>query len=225
MPRPSLVNSRGQSAVRGFVQVQNVHEHAAAAGAGGTIANTAASEILAHRNIVQVHNTIPGTGASGSNPSRWNQIYSESAAGAGQPRKELASRFNLFYDLNSKGDTYTVTSTATGRVTNWPVRFGVGFAGNVVILSDDNGSAVLGPTNWIGDYWEPGSAVGAAVGFADNKSGGAASLGGGDYALTGESNDAYARVPAGLSMLRYDLAGALRRTNGTGAAGAYEWAG
>ena len=46
--------------------------------------------------------------------------------------------------------------------------------------------------------------------------------GGGDYHLTGASNNAYNRVPSGLAMLKYDLGGTTRLNDGTGAAGPFE---
>jgi hypothetical protein len=48
---------------------------------------------------------------------------------------------------------------------------------------------------------------------------------GGDYRLTADATILMNRVPAGMSALKYDQDGFLRKTNGTGAAGAYEFAG
>jgi hypothetical protein len=78
---------------------------------------------------------------------------------------------------------------------------------------------------WLGEHWanpEHAKVTRAAVTFTDDKSEHGTNVGGGTYTLTGASNAAYDVVPAGFQCLKYDLAGATRLNDGSGAAGAYE---
>jgi hypothetical protein len=204
-----------QDYVRGAAIVQNVLERAngASAAAIQISGDGAVNEI---DNIVLQHNTLPGTDTVG----RLNIAYADVAGAVGK-KKRATLRFNLFDDFNAKGDLFTGTTTATGRVGNWAMRHSVGAKGNVAGGSTAGGDTVPAATSWLGEYWEPSSTASATPAYVDNK-GGAAAVGGGDYHLTGESNPGYGRVPAGLQALAYDLDGQPRRDDGSGAAGVYE---
>jgi hypothetical protein len=211
----------GGGYTRGFALVQNVIERT-------NTANSPALQIggdtttLPFDNVIEYHNTIPGAGAAGANIGRTNRAYAD-VAGAAGVNKRITSRFNLWYDYNVKTDTFTGNTTATGRTGNWRVRYHVGDRGNVSVLGDDTGSGVnASGGTWAGEVWDAdGKASGATVTFTNNAAG-TGGAGGGDYTLTGASNDAYGRVASGAAALAYDMAGRPRRTDGSGAAGAYE---
>lgn len=148
-------------------------------------------------------------------------MYSDVAAAAGV-QKRMTSRFNIFHDFNVKTDTFTTVTSVTGRTGNWRYRYQVGCEGNVCVLGGDDGTTAPSPVSWLGDHWPASSKPGAATVTYAAFAAGTAGAGGGDYALTGVSNDAYGRVASGQGVLRYDHSGTVRRHDGTGAAGAYE---
>ncbi|TXI87769.1 MAG: hypothetical protein E6Q40_04540 [Cupriavidus sp.] len=209
----------GQAIVRGLAVVQNVIERAVVSSAQPALQIAGDGSSTACANLVLAHNSMPGVDTSG----RTNILYTTLAASVGVPRTGTV-RFNLFSEYNMKTDTFTSTTTLTGRTGNWKARYQVGFRGNVGIRGDTNGVSSVDPSgsNWLGEALGVGCAYGqTTISFLDDKSG-ASGAGGGDYRLTGSSNPAYSRVPAGLAMLAYDLRGAVRRNNGSGAAGAFE---
>jgi hypothetical protein len=207
---------------RGLAIIQNVFERDAvsvsisAINLGGDGASVAVS------NVVMQHNTIPGDDSG----CRLNVAYAD-VAGAAGVIKNVEMRFNLLCQYNCKTDTYTGGTSVTGRVGNWRRRYTVGDLGNVVLQGDTGSSSSTIPNpdggSWLGEAWPAATYnVGAAnVTFTDLKAG-AGRAGSGVYSLTGGSNAAYAQVPAGLSVLAYDIAGVARKTDGAGAAGAYE---
>lgn len=209
----------GQAIVRGLAVVQNVIERAVVSSAQPALQIAGDGSSTACANLVLAHNTVPGVDTSG----RTNILYTTLAASVGVPRSGTV-RFNLFSEYNVKTDTFTSQTTLTGRTGNWKARYQVGYRGNVGIRGDTNGVTSVDPSgsNWLGEALGLGCAYNqTTISFADDKSG-ASGAGGGDYRLTGSSNPAYSRVPAGLAMLAYDLRGAVRRNNGSGAAGAFE---
>ncbi len=211
---------------KGIAIVQNVYERANVTVGGFPlmIAGDGADRVLP--NLIEHHNLTLG--------ERSNRLYADVAGNAVAPSgriKRGTSRFNIWYNLNVKQDPYIVNTTATGRVGNWEYAGGVGNLGNVSLIGaygapnqpDPNG------VSWLGLWWEPGSnhnvsAGGPPVAFVDDKSavGGTTGAGFGDYHLTGDSNAAYARVPAGRAVLAFDLGGEMRLNDGRGAAGPYE---
>jgi hypothetical protein len=228
-------NLLGQSkALAGFARVQNVFEMAGVSGpAAWGIGND--NTTVAVFGFVSMCNTVPGVGVASSNIGRQNAMYAD-VAGAAGVQKAMAERFDILHQRNTKGDTFTGTTpgtvTNTGRTGTWRYRYGVSQLGMVVVTGDAQAglSSAAHPSgtgangNWTGEYFDPGSVLVAGeanMTFADNKAG-TAGAGGGSYALSGVVNAAYSRVPAGRGVLRYDLAGVLRRQDGTGAAGAYE---
>lgn len=209
-------------AARGLAIVQNVFERSgtpstAALGIGND------GQVAPFANINEHHNTIPGTAGS-SSIARTNRAYAD-AAGAVGVQKRMTSRFNLFHEFNVKSDSFTSVTAVTGRTGAWRYRYQVGCAGNVVVAGGSDGTTAPGEASWLGDAW-PADArpSGAAVTFANNAAG-TGGAGGGDYALTGVGNHAYARVRPGAGVLRYDLGGNARANDGSGAAGAFERSG
>lgn len=224
---PNGAELGGTAAIDGFARVQNVFETAAGFSAGNAAWLPAnGGTAFTFTNILSMHNTVPGVGVGSSNQARQNGIYADFAAAAGV-QKQMVEKYDLLHQRNTKGDTFTDLTTVTGRTGTWRYRYGVGSGGIVVVTGDASGGLGSAPDpsggSWSGEYLEPGSTVVAGeanVSFTNNASG-SAGAGGGDYSLTGV-NAAYNRVPAGAAVLKYDLAGNLRRNDGTGAAGAYE---
>ncbi len=207
----------------GFHAVNFVAEGTMASGGGcwklGGDGATAALD-----NVLIAYATTPGSDAAQASVTRLNFAYTDVAGAVGVP-KTLCFRFSITYQGNIKSDTFTASTTLTGRTKNWPTRYGVGQRGNVRIENDANNTVVTADgANWSGEYLEPGSviAVGAdAVGFALNRAG-AGTAGSGAYAPTGPTNAAFDRVPAGQAMCAYDIVGLPRSNTGAGAAGAHE---
>lgn len=221
-------------ALNGFARVQNVFEpYGYSNSQGYDIGGD--NQVSPISGLISMHNTIPGVGVGSSNIGRQNAVYADTAASVGV-QKAMTEKFDLLHQRNIKTDTFTnagALAGTTGRTGNWKVRYGVGQLGLVVVTGDAQGGmgSAADPSGgtgqqgqWSGEYVEPGSTLTAGeanVTFVDNKAG-SAGAGGGNYRLTGATNAAYGRVPAGRGVLRYDLAGVLRRQDGTGAAGAYE---
>jgi hypothetical protein len=224
-------------AVDGFARVQNVFETASGFSAGAACWRIGADgQLSAIGNFVSMHNTIPGTGVGGSNQGRQNGFYTDvQNAGTGGTaagvQKQGVEVFDLLHQRNVKTDTFANGSqggsaTNTGRTGNWRRRYAVGDLGLVVVSGDANSGAAADASggNWLGEVLPPFSVFAAGeanVTFADNKAG-SGGAGGGSYALTGVGNAAFGRVPSGRAVLAFDISGAVRRSDGSGAAGAYE---
>lgn len=202
-----------QSFTRGVAVVQNVFERAvvgstAAFLISGDGAPTAVANAVCHAN------TVVG--------ERTNLEYSDDANMVGV-QKRGSFRGNLLQQYNVKTDDHTDTTTVTGRTGNWELVHSVGSIGNVSLTGSAAGVAPASTGSWLGRFWpDAGYNVGAAnVGFVDDKSG-ATGAGLGNYQPTGPTNAAFDRMPAGLAVLKLDLAGNARLNDGAGAAGAYE---
>lgn len=212
--RDACVFGHTVTLTKGIAIVQNVFERASVA-SSPCLQIAADGAVQAVANVVEQYNTVVG--------ERTNRAYSD-VAGAMNVKKKITSRFNLWHQYNIKSDTYVTDTTVSGRVGNWRARYTVGFEGNISLTGSAQGTTpAANGSSWLGEAWpDTGSNVtAAAVTFTDNKSG-SANPGGGTYSLTGGSNAAYGRVPAGSAGLAFDLAGVARLNNGNGAAGAYE---
>jgi hypothetical protein len=221
-------------ALSGFARVQNVFEMAGISNsAAWGIAND--NTTVALSGFLSMFNTLPGVGAASSNIGRQNAAYAD-VTGAAGVQKRMVEKFDLLHQRNTKGDTFTGTTpgtvTNTGRTGTWAYRYGAGQIGLVVVTGDAQAGLSSAPDqsgagtngNWTGEALDPSSTIVAGeanVTFTSNLSG-TAGAGGGTYALTGLTNAAYNRVPAGRAPLKYDIAGVARRNDGTGAAGAHE---
>jgi hypothetical protein len=200
---------------RGFFFVQNLIERAVAAGTVTAFSLAEQSTIQPMDNVVLRLNTIVG--------NRLNLFYTEPATVVGI-LKRGTSRFNLLDQRNTKSDLFTTTSTSTGRHGSWEYVNGVD-NWDVCLDGDSNSVGVPADGVWLGEHWanpEHAKVTRGAVTFTDDKSEHGTNVGGGTYTLTGASNAAYDVVPAGFQCLKYDLAGAARLNDGSGAAGAYE---
>lgn len=217
--RQSLSPTPDRDIVKGVAFVQNVIERAVVA-TSPALQIAADDTTQAVDNIIDHHNTVVG--------ERTNRMYTNAAGSAGVI-KRIHSCFNLWHEYNCKTDTWTGSTTATGRVGNWRNRYTVGHLGNVCLTGQQGSGEPTNvggdPTNWLGEAWPAATyEVGSAnVTFANDQSLNGGNAGNGNYALTHGGSDAAAnRTPAGLAVLTYDLAGAPRPNDGTGSAGAYQ---
>lgn len=183
-------------------------------------------------NVNVQHLTIPGESSTGGDASaRFNFCYNDSV-GSARVVKEGYLRFCLLNNLNCKTDTFTSGGTIdpTGRTGNWFTRYRVGSFGNVIPKTQqgdstydaNGGNAAGGQGNWFGEYNPSDTVGGVSVAYTNNQAGNGAA-GGGTYTLAGgAANPAVGKVPSGMAVLKYDLAGVPRKNDGNGAAGAYE---
>jgi hypothetical protein len=171
-------------------------------------------------NIVEAYT---GTPDDGSGIGRTNRAYADVAGTAGVI-KRMTSHFCLWGNFNNKRHPFITNTTERGRVGVAEYSHHVGNSGNVCVLGSAGG-LTPSPTSWLGEAWpedsEPYAAGGVGVTYVSNLVG-AASAGNGNYRPTGATNAAYNRVPAGMQMLKRDVAGVLRLNDGRGAAGPYE---
>jgi hypothetical protein len=214
----SMVIGGGQGYPDGYAFVQNVLERAGGTTGVACLQIAADNNTLPVRNGVLAYNTIPGA----DDAARFNIDYTDEPGNVGV-EKHSVELFNLWHKRNTKTDTFAVSTTVTGRVGNWRRRFGVDHIGNVIVDGASGGGVAADPGggNWLGEALGPLSIGQGAVTFADFRAG-VGGAGGGLYQPTGVANAAYNRVPAGRAGLARDIAGNVRRNDGTGAAGAYE---
>jgi hypothetical protein len=139
------------------------------------------------------------------------------------------SKFNVFIDRNAKSDWWDNASSSSSnpnRTGNWPVRHGVDWEYNLVYnatFSTPSASCLSG------DYFEATASFPASAGaiqWTANKSKTGDSTGNGDYRPTSSSSakNMVPNTPVNRQMFPFDLNGTTRRTDGTGANGAFEWA-
>jgi hypothetical protein len=232
--------------VRGLAFVQNVYEHVGATGGG--LWNVGADDMIKTIcECLDIHNTAMGNrgnwlysdistsaGIEKRGPSRYSLWLSK-------PTKT---------DVFAGGDNNTPDApagrgegvAAAGATGNWEWAYQVESEGTVCLLgaaNESSGTITFGAdpngAKWQGMYWQPssvptlhqGTAYPSATFVSDkvgwNGAGGPGGTGGlSDFHITGTTSPLYNRVPAGSNMLKYALDGALRRTDGTGACGAYE---
>ena len=185
------------------------------------------------KNVNIWHNLMIG--------NRTNYFYTDDdATGAINPQKTGTSGHNIIEQRNSKTDTFTraaapvaSTSSASGRTGGWRFRYQVDNGPEVMLGSDYSAAFTGGPAAGLGERLLPLSVVvqsandeanvdSARRNMFVNSLAGPSRGGGGDYNLKGTSNSAYNRVAIGKQRNRFDLAGRLRRTDGSGAAGPLE---
>jgi hypothetical protein len=212
---------------RGFAVVQNLTETLGAQG----IKLFADGDHTMITNLVEMYNTGVG--------ERSSRMYNDDAASKVVPTGLIKfgfSRFNIWDNINVKGDTFNAGDGSVGTMA-W--MYGVGNVGNASLFGAvGRGQADLPhndntDTPYLGNAWltssEPNvlnkSANTAAV-LALFPSYTAAPAGvpalGGNYKPVAGATILRNRVPTGLAALKFDIAGVSRKNDGTGAAGAYE---
>jgi len=223
-----LTNASAFTYSLGVANVQNLFEQNG--GRAGVCMNLFAdSDLATITNYVEQHNTAIG--------ARCSRMYNDVAGTRTVPNGVIklgSSRYNIWNDYNNKGDTVTAGVGGTG---NWAYGYSVGNDGNVSLFGDvqctggaphnDNGT-----TPFLGMAWLPSSNPSLFGGLNDSQimalfpnytvAPQASPATGGNYKPVSGATQLKSRVPTGLSTLKYDIAGTLRRTDGTGAAGAYE---
>jgi hypothetical protein len=140
---------------------------------------------------------------------------------------------------NRKTDSFIRVSDATvgtsaQRTGNWEIRHQVD-CGPIIMFGPDYSGDGTAPAEGLGERMHPLSlvtqsassaeatwAVQRAAVFVDPKAG-VGGVGLGDYRHKAGVTTARSRVPAAMQRWTYDLAGVTRKTDGTGAAGPYEW--
>lgn len=182
-------------------------------------------------NYLDFYNTAAGERAS----RLYNDVVADQVAPHGLP-KIGTSKYNIWDNYNIKADYF---NGGVGSVGNWAYEYGVGNVGNVSLFGMVNRTATEHPTNdatdnYLGNWWLSSSeynlrrllseaAIMALFTSYTVQPQGSPALGGNYIPLNG-STALKSRVPSGKSILSYDIAGSARKTDGTGAAGAYEYA-
>lgn len=185
-------------------------------------------------NLVDMHNTGAG--------ERCSRMYNDAVGVKTAPAgliKRGTSRYNIWDNYNCKSD-YFAAGNGVGSVGNWSYTYSVGNAGNVSLFGNVTRLATQLPTNdatdnYLGNAWLQSSEYNlfrTALGFTQAQimalftnytvAPKASPAAGGNYQPLSTASYLKSRVPAGLAVLRYDLAGNARLNNGVGAAGAYE---
>jgi len=224
-----FVNSSANTLNIGFVNAQNVYELPGAG--GGTCMNYFSDgDLTTVTNYIETHNTAVG--------ERCSRMYNDVVATKTAPNglvKVGTSRYNIWDNYNCKTDTF---GSGLGSVGNWAYTYSVGNSGNVSLFGQVSRSSSNAPGPGNADYlanaWLPSSEYNLfrpALGFTQAQIAAMftsylvqpiTTIGGGNYQPLSTSSYLKNRVPVGLSVLKKDIAGNTRRTDGTGAAGAYE---
>lgn len=233
--RALVVNATQKTFSYGLANVQNQWEHDTAADAAVMSMNFFADgDLTSLLNYIEFNNTAVGNRCS----RMYNDTVSNKIAPTGN-LKQGRSCFNIWDDYNIKSDTYT---SGQGSVGNFAYMYSVGNVGNVSLFGAVNRGPTEAPHNdnvdtpFLGNAWLPSSnpnlqlASGANLTqaqimalFVNYTVAPQASVArGGNYTPLSTSALLKSRVPIGKGVLLRDLAGTLRRTDGTGAAGAYE---
>lgn len=218
----------------GFANVQNVFETDESDGNVIAMNFCADGDFTTVLNYIEFHNTAVG--------DRCSRLYNDAPTTQTIPsgiQKAGVSRYNIWDDYNCKTDTFRVSSG--GSVGNWAYNYSVGNTGNVCLFGAVGRGAADAPHNdnadqpYLGAAWLPSSEYNVfrtALGFTQAqimamftnytvKPQAVPALGG-TYTPLSTATLIKSRVPTGFSILKRDIAGTLRRTDGTGAAGAYE---
>lgn len=218
----------------GFANVQNLYE---SDGSAGNVAMNfcADGDLTTVMNYVDQHNTGVG--------NRCSRMYNDVVGAKVTPNgivKLGSHRYSVLDDYNIKTDTFTAGQGSTG---NWAETYSVGNTGNVSLFGAVQRVATDAPHNdnadtaaYMGNAWLPSSNPNLQlVGGANLSQAQIMALftnytvaprgvpvAGGTYTPLSTAAVLKNRVPAGFSVLAKDISGAARRSDGTGAAGAYE---
>lgn len=216
----------------GWANVQNVYESDGSLGVA-SMNWFADGDLTTISNYIEQHNTAVGNRCS----RMYNDVVADKVVPSGIA-KLGSHRYNIWDDFNIKSDTF---NSGVGSTGNWAEFYNVGNAGNVSLFGAVGRTAADAPHNdnvdapFLGSAWLPSSEYNlfrTALGFTQAQimamftsytvgPQGAPAIGG-VYTPLNTATNLKGRVPTGLSVLSKDIGGATRRTDGTGAAGAYE---
>lgn len=216
----------------GLANVQNLYEHDGSDGQVMSMNYFADSDLISISNYIEMHNTAVGNRAS--------RMYNDVAASKVVPsgvQKLGVSKYSIWDNFNCKTEVFNL---GEGCVGNWAYQYSVGNAGNVSLFGAVQRIADVLPTNnnvdnYLGNAWLPssepnlyrtayGTTQASIMAMFTNYTVGPQAVPaiGGNYVPLSTSVQLKNRVPIGMSVLKKDLAGTTRRTDGTGACGAYE---
>lgn len=191
---------------------QNLIEANDAAAKGGEIG--ADAQLMPIPRVWDLFNTAAGDGQ--------NFLYNESTTT--QIKKIGVARFNALRDRNSKSDWWDNQASANAarpeRTGNWFGRYGVDWLANGVTNATNTTPS---PSNLGGEVLESRSFLSGTAGFTSDRSKVGTGAGNGDYRPT-SSSSYKGMVGATEQIFPFDLNGTTRKTDGTGACGAFEWA-
>lgn len=216
----------------GWANIQNLCENDTTQGTG-TFHQFADGDLTTITNLIDMHNTGVG--------ERCSRMYNDVVACDVIPNgiiKAGVSKYSLYDNYNIKDDRF---STGAGSVGAWAYGYGVGNVGNVSLFGAVQRLATDVPHNdnadtpYLGSAWLSSSEYNlfrTALGYTQAQimamftnytvKPQAVAAVGGNYIPLSTATHIKSRVPTGKSVLKYDIAGTLRNTDGTGAAGAYE---
>jgi hypothetical protein len=227
--------STANTILEGVANVQNVYETDALT-ANQAMAFYADGDLTSISNYIEMHNTAIG--------ERCSRMYNDSAAAKVAPIgvvKQGIAKYNILDNYNIKGDTF---NTGAGSVGNWAYMYSVGNVGNVCLFGAVNRVATDAPHNdnadvpYLGMAWLPtseynlqrtgiGLSKAAIMGLFTNYTVApqtTPAIGGSYIPVAGAAPYFKNRVLVSEAVLKFDLAGNLRKNDGTGAPGAYEMA-
>lgn len=216
----------------GLANVQNLYEHNGSDGQVMSMNYFADSDLTTITNYIEMHNTAVGNRAS----RMYNDVVASKVIPSGI-EKVGVSRYSIWDNFNCKTDVFNL---GAGCVGNWAYQYSVGNAGNVSLFGAVQRLADTLPTNnnvdnYLGNAWLPssepnlfrtayGTTQASIMAMFTSYTVGPQAVPaiGGNYVPLTTSVQLKNRVPIGMSVLKKDLAGTTRRTDGTGACGAYE---
>lgn len=233
--RAQFENSASAKTINfGFANVQNIYETSNFSSNAICMNYFADGDRTTIGNYIEFHNTAVG--------ERCSRLYNDIVTTKVIPNgvvKMGSSRYSIWDNYNCKTDTFNLDGA--GSVGNWSYCYSVGNRGNVCLFGDVTRLAAQVPVNaqtgfnYLAMAWLPSSEANlfrTALGFTQanimdmftnyTTAPRASPTKGGDYTPKNTSTLFKSRVPAGESVLTYDFAGVLRKTDGTGAAGALE---
>lgn len=198
----------GNTVTTGISWCQNLIESNHSTAKGGQI--KADTDTLPIGHVYFMFNSSAGDGQ--------NLVYNE--LGTNQVKKLAIQKFNVSPDRNTKEDYYDAVSPNLNRTGSLSSRYGVDYMANAVFAATMSAPSA---SNLAGEVIESRSLFSGTAGFTNDQSKLGGGAGNGDYRPT-SSSSAKGMVGADEQMFPFDLNGTPRLTDGTGAAGAFEWA-
>jgi hypothetical protein len=213
----------------GLALVQNVYEKVD--GEFGCMSHFADGDRTTIVNLIDFHNTCAG--------ERTSRMYCDNAVNKVAPYGTVkigVAKYSIYDNYNIKTENFSSGAGSTG---NWAYYFGVGNRGNISLFGSVNRTDDATPNihgdNYLGAFWNASSEYNLqrpALGIGNpgvmdlftnyTAAPRAVPAFGGDYRPLVTASPFKNRVPVDGNVLTYDFAGLPRKSDGTGAAGAYE---
>lgn len=224
------------STISGAAFVQNCGEqHTPTTSSAIAFNMFADGDLTTCTHILDMHQTVAG--------ERSSRAYNDAGGTRVAPSgviKLITSKYSIYDNYNLKTDTFAATAGTAVGTGNWAAYYSVGNRGNISLFGNVDRLATQAPDNgnaagYLGGAWHQSSEYNlfrTALGFTQAQimdmfvnwttAPRASPTRFGDYRPKSTSNLLKGRVPAGEHVLKYDLLGVARKTDGTGAAGAFE---